>query len=150
MLQERQRNIPPNRCASSVGRSGLTTAECVPSRLLGTPIFKNAILFFIYLFLFLWLHLQHMEVPRVVGESEVQLPAYTTDTAKPDPSHIFNLCPSLCQLQILIPLSEVRVQTLTDTMSGSYHSGPQRELSGHSHFNMKLREMGAIISSQVK
>ena len=31
--------------------------------------------------LFLELHLQHMEVPRLGVESELQLPAYTTATA---------------------------------------------------------------------
>ena len=35
---------------------------------------------FIYLVCFLGLHLQHMEVPRLGVESELQLPAYTTAT----------------------------------------------------------------------
>ena len=34
------------------------------------------------------LHLWHMEVPRLGIELELQLPAYTTATATPDPSHI--------------------------------------------------------------
>ena len=39
---------------------------------------------FIYLFIycFLGLHLQHMEVPRLGVESELQLPAYTTAMAE--------------------------------------------------------------------
>ena len=34
---------------------------------------------------FLWLHLQHMEVPRLGVNLELQLPAYTTTTAMPRP-----------------------------------------------------------------
>ena len=36
---------------------------------------------FIYLFFFLWPHPQHMEVPMLGVESELQLPAYTTAIA---------------------------------------------------------------------
>ena len=36
-------------------------------------------------------HLQHMEVPRPGVESELQLPAYTTAMATPDPSHMGKL-----------------------------------------------------------
>ena len=45
---------------------------------------------FLLLLLFgiLGLHLQHVEVPRLGVELELQLPAYTTATATPDPSHI--------------------------------------------------------------
>ena len=49
----------------------------------------------ICIFFFLWLHLRHVEVPRLEMESELQLPAYTTFTAT----------------WILNPLSEARVQT---------------------------------------
>ena len=64
--------------------------------------------------LFLGLHLQPMEVPRLGVESELQLPAYT-GTATPDP------CYSLQQRQILNPLTEARDQThiLTDTILDS-------------------------------
>ena len=44
-------------------------------------------------------HLRHMEVPRLGVESEPQLQAYTT--AMWDPNHIFDLCHSLWQHQIL-------------------------------------------------
>ena len=73
------------------------------------------------LFFFLRLYLQHMEVPRLEIESELQLPAYTTATATLDLSHICDLQCSLWQHQILYPLSEARDQTciLTDTMLGS-------------------------------
>ena len=40
--------------------------------------------FFIFI-LFLQPHLQHLEVPRLGVGLELQLPAYTTATATPDP-----------------------------------------------------------------
>ena len=49
-------------------------------------------------FFFLWPHLQHMEVPGPGVESELQLPAYTTAMATPDPNCICNLCHSLQQI----------------------------------------------------
>ena len=47
--------------------------------------------YFILFFGFLGPHLRHMEVPRLGVESELQLPAYTTATATPDPSHVCDL-----------------------------------------------------------
>ena len=41
--------------------------------------------FFFFCFFFLGLHLWHMEVPKLGGESELQLPADITATATPDP-----------------------------------------------------------------
>ena len=61
-----------------------------------------------FLFFFLEMHLQRMEVPGLGVESELQLLAYATATATPDQSHIFDLCHSLQQRQILNSLSEVR------------------------------------------
>ena len=80
-----------------------------------------AITLFYFILLFLWLHLQHMEVPRLGVRSELQLQAYATVTAIPDPSCIYNLQRSLWQRQVLNPLSEVRDRThvLMDTMLGS-------------------------------
>ena len=52
-----------------------------------------------------------MEVPRSMVEVELQLPAYTTATAMPDPSYICNLPHSSQQYRILNPLSEARDQT---------------------------------------
>ena len=54
---------------------------------------------FVGFFLFF---LQHMEVPRLGVESELQLLAYTTAMATPEPSCICDLC------RILNPLREVR------------------------------------------
>ena len=58
---------------------------------------------------FLWLHLGHMEVPRLGVELELQLPSYTTATAMLDLIHIFDLCYSLWQCWIFNPLSKARV-----------------------------------------
>ena len=53
----------------------------------------------------------HMEVPRLEVESELQLPAYATATAMPDPSHICDLHHSSQQCQILNPLSKAKNRT---------------------------------------
>ena len=62
-----------------------------------------------------------MEFPRLGVESELQLLAYTTATAKLDSSFNCDLSCSLWQHWILNPLSEVRGGThiLMDNMSGS-------------------------------
>ena len=58
-----------------------------------------------------------MKVPRLGVESELQLLAYATATATPDPSRICNLHHSLWQHWILNPLREARdrIHMLTDT-----------------------------------
>ena len=58
-----------------------------------------------FLFFFSLLHLWHMEVPRLGMDSKLQLQAYTTVWATPDPSCICDLCRSLRQCQILNSLS---------------------------------------------
>ena len=59
----------------------------------------------------------HMEVPRRGVQSELQLPAYTTDAATRDPSQVWDLHCSSWQHRILNPLKEARDQTcvLMDT-----------------------------------
>ena len=73
--------------------------------------------FFFFSFVFLGLHLLHMEVPRLGVKSEMQLPAYTTATAMPDPSCLCDLYHSSWQCRILNPLSEAKDWTcvLMDT-----------------------------------
>ena len=56
-------------------------------------------------------HPQHMEVPKIGFESELQLPAYATAAATWDPSRVCNLHHSSWQSLILNPLSEARDQT---------------------------------------
>ena len=69
---------------------------------------------------FFWggLHMQHMEVPRLGVELEIQLPAYTIATAMPDLSCICNLHHSSGQRWILNPLSEARARTLNIMVPG--------------------------------
>ena len=59
-------------------------------------------------FFFFGPHLQHTEVPRLGGDVELQLPVYTTATAMPDSSCLFDLHHSSRQQWILNPLSEAR------------------------------------------
>ena len=64
-----------------------------------------------------------MEVPRLRVELELQLPVYTTDTARPDQSHVCNPHHSSWQCWILNTLSEARDLTLIlmDTSQVHYH-----------------------------
>ena len=71
----------------------------------------NGIIIIVVL-LFLGLHLQYIEVPRLGVESELQLPAYATVTAMPEPSCVCDLIyHSSQQCQIVNPLSKARDQT---------------------------------------
>ena len=54
-----------------------------------------------------------MEIPRLGVGSDLQLPAYATDTATPDLSHVWDLHHSPWQHQILNLLSEARNPTLS-------------------------------------
>ena len=72
--------------------------------------FVYVILFYFYFF-FSGLHPQHMEVPSLGVESELQLPAYTTATETWDLSCICHLHHSLWQRRILNPLSQARDRT---------------------------------------
>ena len=74
-------------------------------------------------------HVWHMEIPRLGVKSELQLPAYTTATATPDPSHICNLYCSSWQHWILNPQGKAGdwTQILRGTNRVCYHNGT----SGH-------------------
>ena len=68
-----------------------------------------------YLFIYLLFRAasnpQHMKLPRLGVELELQLPAYTTGTAASDPSYACDLRHSSRQCQILNLLSEARDST---------------------------------------
>ena len=66
---------------------------------------------FFFFFYFLGLHPQHMEVPNLGVQSELQLPATATATTTLDLSSVCNLHHSSWQCQILNPLSEARDRT---------------------------------------
>ena len=53
-------------------------------------------------------HVQHVEVPRLGVESELQLLAYVTATAMQDLSRVCNLYHSSRQCRILNPLNDTR------------------------------------------
>ena len=52
-----------------------------------------------------------MEVPKLGVKLELQLPAYATAAAMPDPGHVCNLHNSSQQCQIVNPLSEAQDRT---------------------------------------
>ena len=64
--------------------------------------------FSFFVVVFLGPHPRHMEIPKLGGELELQLPASTTVTAKSDLSHVCNLSHSSWQHRILNPLSKAR------------------------------------------
>ena len=76
-----------------------------------SSILDYMLFIYFYFFPFLGPHPRHMEVPRLGVVSELQLLAYTTTRAMPDPSHICNLHHCLQQCWILNPLSETRDRT---------------------------------------
>ena len=87
--------------------------------------------FFLFLFLFCIVgpHLQHVEVPRLGVESEVQLPPYATTTL--DLSCVFNLRHSSWQCWILNPLST------KDRTCIVMNAEPRQELPNDSNLNYK-------------
>ena len=66
--------------------------------------------FFFFFFFFLRLHQWHMEVPRLGGQSELELPAYTTATAMRDPNFVIYTT-AHSNAGSLTPLSLARDQT---------------------------------------
>ena len=85
-------------------------------------------MYFIFCFCFLGQCFRHMEVPRLGVQSELQLPASTTDTATWDPSHLCNPKHSSQQHWILSLLSETRDPTriLLVTIWAHYHLAKTR------------------------
>ena len=79
--------------------------EAFGNLLWATLSYKVTQFFFL---VFLGLHPWHMKIPRLAVKLELQLPAYTTATATPDPSRICDLHHSLQQCWILNPLSGAR------------------------------------------
>ena len=72
----------------------------------------------LFVFVFLGLHLWHMDIPWLGVRLELHLPAYTTTTPIPNLSWVCDLYHSSRQCQILNPLSEARDRThiLLDTI----------------------------------
>ena len=75
---------------------------------MGTPTLCSFKDWFDLFFAFLGVGGQHMEVPKLGGELELELPAYATVTATRDPSRICELHHRSQQHQILNLLSKAR------------------------------------------
>ena len=77
--------------------------------------------FVLFCFVFWGLHPQHMKVPRPGLILEPQPPAYTTATATPDLSWVYDLHHSSRQRWILNPLSEATDWTFVHVVSSQIH-----------------------------
>ena len=83
-------------------------------------------------FAFLGPHPQHMEVPRLGAEAELQWPVYATATVTPGPSSVCDLHHSSQQRGVLNPLSKAREQTATSRFLVRFVStAPRWELQHH-------------------
>ena len=85
------------------------------------PCAQRTVFFFFVFLSFLGPHPEHMEVPRLGVESELQPPASARATATPDPSHVCDLYHSSRQCQILDLLSEARDGTRSLTVPSWIH-----------------------------
>ena len=88
-----------------------------------------------------------MEVLGLGVKSEMQLPAYTTATAMPDPRCICDLCCRLWQCQILNPLSEARDQN--DMLMDTSQVLNQLSHSGNSRFLYLLSQLKCDLLKEV-
>ena len=85
---------------------GFPKLNSLSNDLLGDYSVQTLFLFVCFLLFFLGPRPQHMEVPGLGVQLELQLPAYITATGTSDPSRICHLHHSSQQCQILNPLSE--------------------------------------------
>ena len=86
----------------------------------------NVFIYYLFCFLLLGLHVQHMEVPRLGVKSEQWLPAYATATATWDLNHVCDLHQSSRQHQILNPLIEAGIEPESSWMlAGFFTAEPQ-------------------------
>ena len=108
--------------------------------------------FFFFFFFFFGLQVQHMDVPRLGAESELQLQAYTIVTAMPDLSHVFDLHHSSQQHRILNPLSGARDQTciLGDTSQVHFHQATRGTPCTWTLLSHSLSEHNGILKKQIQ
>ena len=97
-----------------------------------------SVCFIFYFLIILGPHPWHMEVPRLGVTLELQLLAYATASATPDPSHSCDLHCSLQQCRILNPLTGAsnRTHILMDT-SRAYNPLSHEGNSPCSSFNQE-------------
>ena len=109
-------------------RSGIKPASSwILVRFVSTvPQWELPVFVFVFLFFFciLWLHLQHVEVPRLGVKSELKVQAIATAiaTAMWDPSRVCNLHHCSWQCQIFNSLSEARDWTCILVVTSWVHS----------------------------
>ena len=90
---------------------------------------------FIYLFCFLGLHPQHMEVPRLGAESDLQLLAYATATATQDLSYICKLHHSSSNTRSLTHWERPGIDPATSgLLAGFIFAMPQQEFKSGESF----------------
>ena len=89
----------------------------------GAEVWGHIYSIYLFIFVFLGLHLQPMDVPGPGVESELQRPVYTTAIATLDPIRLCNLYHSSWQCWILYPLSKARdwTRVLLETSRVCYH-----------------------------
>ena len=80
----------------------------------GQDFYFIFLFFYFSIFFLLWLHLQHVEVPRLGVKSELQLPAYTTVMAVGNPNH------SSWQHWILNPLARPGIEPASTWILGRF------------------------------
>ena len=99
---------------------------------------------FIYLFIYLFLgpHPQHMVVPRLEVESELQLLAYTTATTTRDLSHVCDLHYSSWPCWILNPWERPGIGPVSSWMLVRFVSAEPRQ----EHLKMHLLNQIALIN----
>ena len=99
-------------------------------------------------FVFLEPHLQHMEVPQLGVEAELQLPAYTTATATRDPSHICDLHHGSRQNWILNPLSGSR-DRIHILMATSWDCNPLSHYGNSNYLLLVIKQYIKQEASQI-
>ena len=108
-------HVYPPATFPSTGRGTLASqpagSTCLPHRPLESPLSEAVVqlLSIFFSFVLLGPHPQHMKVPRLGVKLELQ--AYATATATPDPSRVCDLHSSSWQHWILNPLREARDPT---------------------------------------
>ena len=104
---------------------------------------KSVYSFFFFL-VFLGPHSWHTEAPKLGVKLELQLLAYATATAMPDPSHVWDLHHSTPQCQILNPLKgQGQNPRPHGYQSGSLTTEPRQELQECVFFKIQ-KEVGKM------
>ena len=98
-------------CSSNSLRLFPSQAPFISCSLSTIVLFPHHLFVCLFVYVFLGLHLWHMEVPRLGIQSELQPLACATATAMPSLSFVCHLHHSLWQHQILNPLGKARDRT---------------------------------------